>query len=65
MLAVVAPVLHLNVPVLHVDDNVAFSVPHTVVLFELIIGADGGFLVPIVTVLLLPDVPQLLLQVAV
>ena len=43
---VVAPLLHANVPVQPAAVNVAFSVPHTVVLFDVILGAFG--LLPVV-----------------
>ncbi len=57
---------HVIVPsVQPVAVNVAFSVPQTTVLFAEITGATGAGLVPIVTVFELPEVPQLVVQVAV
>ncbi|KPM46555.1 hypothetical protein AFM12_19355 [Jiulongibacter sediminis] len=65
MLAPVAPVLQVIVPLQPVAVNVAFSPSQHTVLSVLIDGEDGGLPVFIVIVLLTPDVPQLLLQVAV
>ena len=61
----VAPVLHVTVPVQLVAVKVAVSVPHTSVLLEAIVGADGGVPVVIVTVLLLAEVPHTLYHTAV
>jgi hypothetical protein len=45
--------------------NVAFSVPQTIVLFVDTTGATGAGLAPIVIVFELPEVPQLVVHVAV
>ena len=57
--------LHVNVPVQSAAVKVAFSVPHTSVLFDVIFGAVGGVPVPIVTLFEFTLSPQLLLHVAV
>ena len=62
----VPPADHVIVPsVQPVAVSIAFSVPQIVVLFALIVGAAGDAFVPIVIELLAPDVPQLVVHVAV
>ena len=62
---VVAPLLHVNVPVQFAAVNVAFSVPHTVVLFDVILGAFG--LLPVVITIAFDAglSPQIFVHVAV
>jgi hypothetical protein len=64
IVAVVAPLLHLTVPPQPVALNVAFSVPQILVLFEEIVGGTGNVPVTIVTTLLAPLSPQLLIHTA-
>jgi hypothetical protein len=64
IVAVVAPLLHLTVPPQPVALNVAFSVPQILVLFEEIVGGTGNVPVTIVTILLAPLSPQLLIHTA-
>ena len=57
---------HVMVPPAHpVAVNVALSVPQIIVLFAEITGATGDGLVPMVIVLEFPEVPQLVVHVAV
>ena len=65
MLAPVAPVLHVTVPLQFVAVNVALSVPQTSVLLLVILGADGAVPPVITTLFEFPEVPHELLQVAV
>ena len=65
MLAVVAPVLHLILPEQPVALNVAVSPLHKLFLLVLITGAAGLLPVLMMTELLAPLSPQLLLQLAV
>jgi hypothetical protein len=65
MLNPVAPVLQVSVPAHAEELIVAFSVPQTPVLVELIIGAVGEAPFWMVKLLLTGDVPQLLIHVAV
>jgi hypothetical protein len=60
----VTPV-HINVPLQPAAVNVAFSVPHKAVLFEVNVGATGTGLVVITIELEFTDVPQLVVHVAV
>jgi hypothetical protein len=64
IVAVVAPLLHLTVPPQPVALNVAVSVPQILVLFEEIVGGTGNVPVTIVTTLLAPLSPQLLIHTA-
>ncbi len=61
----VDPLLQLIVPLQPVAVNVAFSPSQQIVLSVLIVGTVGVVLVPIVITFELPDVPQLVVQVAV
>ena len=65
MLLVVAPVLHLILPLHPVALNVALSALHKLFLLLLITGAAGLVPVVILTTLLTPLSPQLLAHVAV
>ena len=65
MLAPVLPLLHFTVPVQPVAVKVAFSVPHTLVLFDAILGAAGTLPEPITTLLLAGLAPQTFSHVAV
>jgi hypothetical protein len=56
--------LHVMVPVQFDAVNVALSVPHTSVLFAVMLGAFGGVPVVIVIVFELPLSPQLFVQTA-
>jgi hypothetical protein len=62
----VPPTDHVIVPPSQpVAVNIAFSVPHIVVLLADITGADGVAPVLIVTLFELPEVPHVVVQVAV
>lgn len=65
MLEPVTPVLHVIVPLHPVAVKVAFSPSQHTVLSVLMTGTVGNGLVPIIIVLELPDVPQLVVHVAV
>ena len=64
ILLVVAPVLHVSVPLQPVAVKVAVSVPQILVLLAETIGAVGVFPAVIVTILDILLVPQVLVQVA-
>ncbi len=65
MLVPVDPLLQLTVPLQFAAVRVAFSAPHTCVLFAVTVGADGAGVVVIVTELEATLVPHAVTQVAV
>jgi hypothetical protein len=64
IVAVVAPLLHLTVPLQPVALNVALSVPQILVLLEAIVGGVGKAPVTIVTTFDAPLSPQPLIHTA-
>ena len=60
-----SPPDQVTVPLHPLAVNVAFSVPHIVVLLAAIVGATGEGFVPITIVLDVPEVPKLVVHVAV